>query len=298
MAGTLERLIKFLRYRFMLFAGLLPYGLGSAIALYQHGQFSPPLFLIALCGLFFVLVGVEALNEYFDWQGGTDRVFQLEPKPVTARTFRLALGFFFIAFIIAIYLTLKIGLLIIIISILGFIFALFYLAPPLKFAYRGLGEIVISLSYGPLMILGSYYVQTQRVDWTPLFISMIPAALLFIIAILNEVPDYLQDHLVGKRNICVRIGRQKVIRLAGVIMLLFNVGVIIALYSGKLPSLAWLVVACLPLFLMSYNLGLRVYDNPQQFVPAIRYMIIYYVIVLSILITVYILASSHQPISN
>ena len=40
-----------------------------------------------------------------------------------------------------------------------------YTAPPLKFVYRGLGEIAVALGFGPLMLLGAYVVQTRGALW-------------------------------------------------------------------------------------------------------------------------------------
>lgn len=288
MASHLAKLIKLVRYRFLLVAGLLPYCLGAAVALYSSGEFSLFLFITGLVGLFFVLTGVEAFNEYFDWRLGTDRVFQLAPKPVTKSALFVGSGAFFVALIVAIFLTLKLGVAIIILSLIGFFIALFYLGPPVKLAYRGLGEIMIALAYGPLMMLGSYYVQTQRIDVLPLFVSVIPALLLLAIAILNEVPDYFQDRLVGKRNICVRIGQKSVVRLYGGILILFYVTLLVGLFSVRFPWLAWFVLACLPISVISYNTGMRTYGNPHRFVSAIRYAIIHYIIVISILITAYL----------
>lgn len=288
MGGTLSRLIELFRYRFLLFAGLLPYVLGAALAFYSDEKFNLFLFLIGLTGLLFALIGVEAFNEFFDWRLGTDRVFQLNPKPVANRTFFIGLAAFFIALIVAIYLTLELGVAIIILSLIGFFAAFFYLGPPIKLAYRGFGEIIIALSYGPFMMLGSYYIQTQRIDFTPIFVSIIPALLLFGISILNEVPDYFQDRVAGKRNICVRIGQKNVVRLYGGSIAFFYVVLLVGLFSGKFPHLVWLVLACLPISLICYKIGIRNYDNPHRFVSAIRCMMIHYVIILSILITSYI----------
>lgn len=289
MAGTLSRLTTLVRYRFLVVAGLLPYGLGGAVAFYDEGRFNPSLFLIGLGGLVFVLIGVEAFNEFFDWHIGTDRIFQLNPKPVTNSTFLIGIATFLVALLVAILLTLKLGVPIIILSLIGFFAALFYLAPPVKLAYRGFGEIIISLSYGPFMMLGSYYVQTQRMDAQPLFVSLIPALLLFGISILNQVPDYFQDRLVGKQNICVRIGQKNVVRLYGGILILFYIALFIGLFLGRFPWVAWLALACLPISLMSFTTGIRTYNNPYRFVPVIRYMIIHYFIVHSIFIIGYII---------
>lgn len=288
MAGTSSGLIKLVRYRFMLAAGLLPYGLGTAIAFHSEKRFDLSLFFISFIGLLFVLVGVEAFNEFFDWRIGTDRVFLLTPKPMTNNTFLIGIMSFSIALIVGIFLTFELGVVIIILSLMGFFAALFYLGPPLKLVYRGLGEIIISLSYGPLMILGSYYVQTQRMGLIALFPSVIPALLLFAISILNEVPDYFQDRLVGKRNICVRIGKRNVVRLYGGLLIFFYAIFLVGLLLGNLPQLAWLVLICLPVSLLSYTVGMRTYDNAYRFISTIRYMIIQYVIILSILIISYI----------
>jgi len=288
MQRTLIGLTKLLRYRFLLIAGLFPYALGAAVAFYAQGQFSLFLFLIGITGLFFALMGVEAFNEFFDWRLGTDRIFQLNPKPVPNSTFLVGMAAFFVALVVAIFLTLELGLPIIILSLMGFFVALFYMAPPIKLAYRGFGEIMISLSYGPLMMMGSYYVQVQRMDILPFFVSVIPALLLFAISIMNEVPDYFQDRLAGKRNICVRIGQKNVVRLYGAVLALFYVVLLVGLLSERFPWVAWVLLACLPISLLSYTTGVKTYDNPYRFVSAIRYMIMQYIIILGVLITGYI----------
>lgn len=282
-------LIKLIRYRFMLIAGFFPYCLGAAIAFYLKEQFNPFFFMVGLIGLLFVLIGVEAFNEFFDWVMGTDRVFLLDPKPVTIRVFLVGSVAFVGALIVAIFLTSQLGLTIIILSVIGFFAAFFYLGPPLKLAYRGLGEMTIAFSYGPLMLLGSYYLQTQRVDFIPLFVSLIPALLLFGISILNEVPDFFQDRIVGKRNICVRIGQRKTVRLYGGVLILFYIISLAGLFSGNLPRLAWLVLICLPISWLSYTIGTQVFNNAHRFVAPIRYSLIQYVIVLTILIVGYTL---------
>ena len=48
-----------------------------------------------------------------------------------------------------------------VIGVVGFLVSLGYTAPPLKFVYRGLGEIAVAIGFGPLMLLGAYVVQTR-----------------------------------------------------------------------------------------------------------------------------------------
>jgi 1,4-dihydroxy-2-naphthoate octaprenyltransferase len=287
MARTIFSLIKLIRYRFLLIAGLFPYALGTAIAFCVGKRFSLSLFFMGFLITLSALIGVEAFNEYFDWQNGTDRVFQLNPAPVTLTTFYVGITSFLIALTASILLTKRLGLPVLIFYVIGFLSSFFYLAPPVKLSYRGLGETAIAFSYGPLLVLASYYIQTKRIDALPLFVSMIPALQIFLIAILNQVPDYLQDRLVGKRNICVRIGRKNVMRLYGTVTVLFYFIILTGLLFRKFPQIVWLSFAYLPFSIISYVIGMKTYDNPHCFVPTIRYMVINYVIVLSLFITGY-----------
>ena len=61
-----------------------------------------------------------------------------------------------------------------VIGVVGFIVVLGYTAPPLKFVYRGLGEIAVAIGFGPLMLLGAYVVQTRgALAWEP-FVGVDP----------------------------------------------------------------------------------------------------------------------------
>ena len=60
-------------------------------------------------------------------------------------------------------------------AFLGF----FYSGPPLKLAYRGVGELVIGFIFGPLLMVGVYYSCCGSVDMNIVFIS-IPVGLLVL----------------------------------------------------------------------------------------------------------------------
>lgn len=131
-------------------------------------------------------------------------------------------------------------------SFLGFLGAYFYVGPPIRWAYRGFGEIVIGLCYGPFMVLGSYYIQTQKIDFVPFYVSVISGLSVFCLAVLNEIPDYYQDTLVGKRNLVVRLGKQKAI----VLLKLCLAGVFALLIFGtvlkRIPLLATAPIITVP----------------------------------------------------
>ena len=69
----------------------------------------------------------------------------------------------------------------------------FYTASPFSLAYRGLGEVVVFVFMGPVIVVGAYYVQTEAWAWEP-FVASLPIGLL-VAAILhaNNVRDIEND---------------------------------------------------------------------------------------------------------
>ena len=202
------------RYRFFLYAGLLPYGLGAAWAYAATGDLDAPIFWSGLLGVVLAVIGVEAFNEYFDSRMGTDRVFNPDDlPPMSSGIMWLGIAAFAGALAVGIYLTVRGGWPILAFALLGGMAAIFYVAPPIRWAYRGLGELVIALSYGPWMVLGSVYLYTGAVSWGAFFASLVPGLLIMALAVVNAIPDFHQDRLVGKRNLVVRVGRKRAVWL-------------------------------------------------------------------------------------
>ncbi len=141
---------------------------------------------------------------------GTDRVFNPDDlPPMSGWVLWLGIAAFAGALAVGIYLTYRGGWPILAFAVLGGLAAIFYVAPPIRWAYRGLGETVIALSYGPWMVLGSLYLHTGAVSWGALWASLVPGFLIMALAVVNAIPDYHQDRLVGKRNLVVRLGRRR-----------------------------------------------------------------------------------------
>jgi 1,4-dihydroxy-2-naphthoate polyprenyltransferase len=280
--GALRRLLfvcSMVRYRFFLYAGLLPYLLGAAWAYAFGGAFDAPVFWSGLGGVVLAVVGVEAFNEYFDSRMGTDRVFNpADLPPMSDAVLWLGVVSFAAALAVGAYLTVRGGWPILAFALLGGAAAIFYVAPPIRWAYRGLGELVIALSYGPWMVLGSLYLHTRALSWGALFASLVPGCLIMALAVVNAIPDYHQDRLVGKRNLVVRLGRRRAVwlylGLASVGLLVVPVGVA----AGVFPLTCLGALLALPLLLGSGRAALASYETPRAFVPAVRRIVSCYLI--------------------
>jgi 1,4-dihydroxy-2-naphthoate octaprenyltransferase len=276
-------IFSLVRYRFFLYAGLLPYLLGAAWAYAVVGAFDAPVFWFGLGGVVLAVIGVEAFNEYFDSQMGTDRVFNTDNlPPMSAWVLWLGIAAFAGALAVGVYLTVRAGWPILGFAVLGGLAAIFYVAPPIRWAYRGLGETVIALSYGPWMVLGSLYLHARAVSWEALWASLVPGFLIMSLAVVNAIPDYHQDRLVGKRNLVVRLGRRRGVWLYLALAAAGLMTVVAGVAAGVFPVACLAALLALPLLVASARAALHTYESPRQFVPAIRAVVSCYLVAVAL----------------
>lgn len=276
-AQRLWRVFSLIRYRFFLFAGLVPYLLGAAWAFSVAGRFDAAIFWSGLGGVALSVIGVEAFNEYFDARMGTDRIFNpADVPPIAKAVFWIGVVAFAAALSVGAYLAWRVGWPILVFALLGGAAAIFYEAPPIRWVYRGLGELMIGLAYGPWMVLGSAYLHTQSLPGALALASLVPAGLIMALAVVNAIPDFHQDRLVGKRNLVQRLGRERgvllYLALAGAGLAVIPAGVLLGLF----PASALLALVALPWVVASGRHARRHAAAPRQFLPAMRYMVIAY----------------------
>lgn len=256
-------------------ATVVPVLLGILVAARQ-GFFDPVSALLTVVGACFVQLGLNVANDVFDTVQGADdanvtptkfsggsRVIQY--GLLSLRQMALASGAFYVlaALIGVALLVLRGSPALLAIGVVGLIVSLGYTAPPLKFVYRGLGEVAVALGFGPFMLVGAYVVQTAGLlTWEP-FVASIPVALLVaLILYVNEIPDRRGDARAGKRTLPVRFSRRAVIGGYNAAAALAYVALAVGVVLGVLPWPALLMFLTLPLALR-VSRGLEPnYDNP------------------------------------
>jgi 1,4-dihydroxy-2-naphthoate polyprenyltransferase len=195
------------------------------------------------------------------------------------------------ALAVGIYLTLRGGWPILLFAFLGGMAAIFYVAPPIRWAYRGLGELVIALSYGPWMVLGSVYLYTGLISWGALLASLVPGCLIMALAVVNAIPDYHQDRLVGKRNLVVRVGRRRAVWLYLGLASAGLAVVVIGVVARVFPVTSLAALCAVPLLVASARKAVHTFETPRQFVPAIRSIVSCYVVAVTLFIAGILLAA-------
>jgi 1,4-dihydroxy-2-naphthoate octaprenyltransferase len=256
-------------------ATLVPVVLGILIAARQ-GSFDLVAALLTIVGASFVQLGLNVANDVFDTMQGADdanvtptqfsggsRVIQYGLVSLRQMA-ALSTIFYMVAGVIGLVLLATRGsTALLVIGIVGFIVSIGYTAPPLKFVYRGLGEIAVALGFGPLMLVGAYVVQTRgALSWEP-FVASIPLALLVaLILYVNEIPDRRGDAHAGKRTLPVRFSRGAVIAGYNVAAAGAYVALVAGVVAGLLPVPALLMLLTIPLA-RQVSRGLEPnYDNP------------------------------------
>ena len=262
-------------------ATLVPVILGSVAAWHDFNVFSWPLFFLALIGAVFVHLGVNLSNDYFDHISGNDEANKV-PTPFSGgsrviqenlipagQILTAAILFFALGASIGLYLNYILpGNTIVILGSIGIFLGLFYTAPPLKIGYNGLGEIITGIGFGPLMVLGSYFVQAKVITLSSFFISIPVAILIALVLFINEFPDYEADKKVRKNTIVVLLGKKFSVNVYIAFLALAYILVIAGSISGLMPYYTLIVFFSLPLAYTAIKTLIKNYDKIEELLPA------------------------------
>ncbi|CAK0781050.1 membrane hypothetical protein [Gammaproteobacteria bacterium] len=144
-------------------------------------------------------------------------------------------------------LTVRVGLPVLWMSLAGGLILFFYTTPPISLNFRGLGELSLFLCFGPLLVLGIYFVLTGRLAWEPV-VAALPLGLLTMnVGNISAVFDYPSDLATHKRSFAVKWGQPAAVRLIGLFAMLGFLSIPLGVMGGLLPSWSLLGLLTLPL---------------------------------------------------
>lgn len=88
-----------------------------------------------------------------------------------------------------------------------------YQGPPFRLGYRGLGELLCFIAYGPVTLSAVYYSQTQAWSWANFFASIVLGLVTSLILFCSHFHQVKDDLKAGKRSPIVRLGTRTGARL-------------------------------------------------------------------------------------
>ena len=234
-------------------AGARPRTLPAAVAPVLVGTgaaalvdaFSPGRALLALLVALALQVAVNYANDYSDGVRGTDadRVGPvrlvgsgLATAPAVKRAALLA---FAVAAVAGLVLALLTTLWLVPLGAVMMAAAWGYTGGTSPYGYRGLGEVAVFVFFGLVAVVGTTYVQAERVTWPAVLGGVGCGALACAILVTNNLRDIPTDAVAGKRTLAVRLGdpRSRLLYLALVGVAFLVAGVLAAATPWALLAL-------------------------------------------------------------
>ena len=233
-------------------ATIMPILVGAAVVKFMGLPVDWSLLGLTLLGGSLLHIGTNTSNDYFDHLSGTDSInYNYSNKGLNGGSRGIQMGLitpagvrnltiivFALSIVVGIPLIQEAGIKVLWLGLIGFLSGLFYTAPPFRFSSRkGMGELLIGLNFGPLMVAGSALVQTGEL-LPEAFLAGIPLGFLIAAVVyVNEFPDHDSDKKTGKNTLIVVFGPEKA--RVGYVALVSGafLSIVLLVLNGTLPSL-------------------------------------------------------------
>lgn len=187
------------------------------------GPFDGILYVWTLLGMIFLHAATNMINDYYDYKSAVDKpqapTALYRPHPLVQgiltprQVFIASIALYLIAIAIGLYLVMLRGMPLLVIGLIGVLASFFYTAGPIKYKYYALGELSVALMWGPLIVSGAYYVQTQQLSWQAVFVSIPFGILVALVLLANNLRDIRYDGQVGIKTLGTLLGEKKTLIL-------------------------------------------------------------------------------------
>ena len=256
-------------------ATFIPIFVGAAVANLSGFSVDWGWLGLTLLGGSLLHIGTNTANDYFDHTSGTDEANYNYMVPFSGGSRSIQMGLisakgmltvaivsFALSAVVGIPLIQKAGMSVLWLGLIGFLSGLFYTAPPFRFASRkGLGELLIGLNFGPLMVAGSALVQTGQL-LPEAFLAGIPIGLLVAaIVYVNEFPDHDGDKATGKDTLIVVFGPEKA--RIGYVLLVAGafISIVVMALNGTFPMLTLIALVASYFGVRAIQVLYKYYDD-------------------------------------
>ncbi|MEM4189206.1 MAG: UbiA family prenyltransferase, partial [Candidatus Caldarchaeum sp.] len=123
--------------------------------------------------------------------------------------------------------------------------------------------------FGPIIVLGSHYVQAQTFSIQALLASIPIGVLILLILYVNEIPDTPYDKAAGKRTLVTRLNMGQVIFLYKSLLAVAYVMVFLPVVLGFAPPTALIALLTIPMAYKTVKAVRQTYGNTYLMIPAL-----------------------------
>ena len=262
-------------------ASLIAVASGLSIAFWKHGVFNFTYAALTFAGVICLHASVDLLNDYWDYKRGTDIIAKrtkfsggtgvlpdnlLKPRMVYAA----AVIFLILGVLTGTYFVIVRGIAIAIILGFAIVSIWFYST---SIVNSGLGELFVAIK-GTLIVLGSFYVQTEVIDPSAIYVGAIIGILSASVLFANSFPDYDADRYTGRRTLLNMIGKQKGSRLFPILVMIPYILILAGIFLGYTKFLSLACIASIPYAIKAIK-DVDQYKHIDKFVSVMAATVIY-----------------------
>ncbi|RLI07652.1 prenyltransferase [Candidatus Bathyarchaeota archaeon] len=253
----------------------LVFSVGLAQA-YVEGSFNVFRALLGLAGVMLAHLSVNVINDYFDYKSGLDLKTRrtpfsggsgilpaglLNPRDV----YLFAVGCLILGGSIGVYFALTTGWMILPLVAVAAFTIYFYTT---FLTHLFVGELFAGLNFGPLMVMGGYFIQTGRYSLSALIPSIVPGILVGTLLFLNEFPDVEADRTAGRRNAVISLGLARSSKVYGLLIASTYTWVVVCVLLRLMPGTMLITFVTLPFALRATRSVLKDYADIERLIPA------------------------------
>jgi 1,4-dihydroxy-2-naphthoate octaprenyltransferase len=268
-------------------ATVVPMVVGGTLAWVQHHVVWWAWAAMVLIG-FAMQIGVNMLNEYYDYVHGLDDPSSLGiggiivTGEVPARTvLRWAVGCYTIAFVLGLSLVIFRSPWLLLMGILAIAAGYFYASGPWPISSTPFGELFVFLIMGPLEIAATELATLGQITAQAWLVSLPVGLLVASILLGNNLRDRVKDGHFGRRTIPVVLGAEGGFVVLKIAVAAAFLSIIVFAIARQLPVTTLLVLLAVPLAIYSVRMLTRS-DGTKRAVPILGRLHIVFGLLLSL----------------
>ena len=269
-----------IRIKFLL-ASIIAVTNGIAISYWKTGELDFGYAILTYFGVICLHISVDLLNDYWDFKRGIDTNTKrtkysggtgVIPENLINSKLIYCAGVIFLILggMIGLYFVTIKGIIILILLIFAIISIYFYST---NIVNAGLGELFVAIK-GSMIVLGSYYIQSDQIDLTSIYVGIIIGLLSAVVLLVTSFPDYEADKKSGRRTLVIVMGKENSIKLFITIVTITYAMIIGGSIFNLMTIFSTIALLSLP-FAFKAALKLRRFNETSELVSSMANTIIY-----------------------
>jgi len=249
--------LRAIRVKFLL-ASVIAVSLGLSLAWHSGHPIDILHALLTFAGVISLHASVDLLNDYWDFKRGIDTKTKrtkmsggtgvlpeglLTPKSV----YIVGIAFLILGAIIGIYFVIIFGITIGLILGFAILSVIFYST---KIVNWGLAEVFVTIK-GTLIIIGTYYIQSQSIDDFTILAGIVVGVLSSLVLFVTSIPDHDIDKEKGRRTLIIIFGKANAVKTFLIFPILAYGIIIYGVVSGLFPIYSLIVLLAKPFLIMA-----------------------------------------------